>query len=153
MKISVVKDILEANDRIADQNRAIFDEKGVRRFGDLLASRQPYSKDRPINAPAIRRGSERREDNGVERSDGRIRDAAVRRGDPGGRGCDRGGDLGRGGQRGMFLDALAGIATNEPVPVGKPVKHAGGHQPDPLDGCFLRHMRHQRHCHLRQPSC
>jgi hydrogenase nickel incorporation protein HypB len=29
MKISVVKNILEANDRIAQQNRALFDEKGV----------------------------------------------------------------------------------------------------------------------------
>jgi hydrogenase nickel incorporation protein HypB len=29
MKISVVKDILQANDRIADQNKAIFDEKGL----------------------------------------------------------------------------------------------------------------------------
>jgi len=29
MKIPVVKQILEANDRIADQNRAIFDEKGL----------------------------------------------------------------------------------------------------------------------------
>lgn len=29
MKISVVKNILEANDRIAEQNRALFDEKGL----------------------------------------------------------------------------------------------------------------------------
>jgi hydrogenase nickel incorporation protein HypB len=29
MKISVVKNILEANDRIASQNRAVFDEKGL----------------------------------------------------------------------------------------------------------------------------
>jgi len=30
MKISVIKNILEANERIAQENRAIFDEKGFR---------------------------------------------------------------------------------------------------------------------------
>ena len=29
MKISVIKNILEVNDRIAQENRAIFDEKGL----------------------------------------------------------------------------------------------------------------------------
>lgn len=37
MKISVVKDILEANDRIARQNRELFDEKGVMVF-NLMSS-------------------------------------------------------------------------------------------------------------------
>ncbi len=37
MKISVVKDILEANDRIAQENRAIFDEKGLVVF-NLMSS-------------------------------------------------------------------------------------------------------------------
>ncbi len=37
MKISVVKDILEANDRIALENRAIFDEKGLVVF-NLMSS-------------------------------------------------------------------------------------------------------------------
>jgi len=37
MKIPVVKQILEANDRIADQNRAIFDEKGLLVF-NLMSS-------------------------------------------------------------------------------------------------------------------
>ncbi|MBW1681116.1 MAG: hydrogenase nickel incorporation protein HypB [Deltaproteobacteria bacterium] len=37
MKISVVKDILEANDRIARQNRELFDEKGVTVF-NLMSS-------------------------------------------------------------------------------------------------------------------
>ena len=37
MKVSVVKDILEANDRIAQENRAIFDEKGLMVF-NLMSS-------------------------------------------------------------------------------------------------------------------
>ena len=37
MKISVVKDILEANDRIAQENRVIFDEKGLVVF-NLMSS-------------------------------------------------------------------------------------------------------------------
>ncbi len=37
MKISVVKNILEANDRIAQENRAIFDEKGLLVF-NLMSS-------------------------------------------------------------------------------------------------------------------
>ena len=37
MKVSVVKNILEANDRIAQENRAIFDEKGLLVF-NLMSS-------------------------------------------------------------------------------------------------------------------
>ena len=37
MKISVVKNILEANDRIAQENRAIFDEKNLLVF-NLMSS-------------------------------------------------------------------------------------------------------------------
>ncbi len=37
MKVSVVKNILEANDRIAQENRAIFDEKGLMVF-NLMSS-------------------------------------------------------------------------------------------------------------------
>jgi hydrogenase nickel incorporation protein HypB len=37
MKISVVKDILEANDRIAQENKSLFDEKGITVF-NLMSS-------------------------------------------------------------------------------------------------------------------
>ena len=37
MKISVVKDILEANDRIAQENKSLFDEKGLTVF-NLMSS-------------------------------------------------------------------------------------------------------------------
>jgi hypothetical protein len=40
MKISVVRDILEANDRIAQQNRALFNEN------NLLPARPLFSKGR-----------------------------------------------------------------------------------------------------------